>query len=143
MNKDLAAGGLLGLLAGSSVVLILLLIVGIVLIAVLIGVGIIIYVTLVSYHLMTAVAFGLVTLIMFVASAKTGVFNEQFMKQYPWIWLILPFSFILGYVIENAKLVQYTVAPYAVASPLQVVPTSIVMVLLFGGVLFLLASALD
>ena len=134
--------GLLALLTSAPLLLIVL-IAGLVVIAVLIGVSIIVYITLVSYHLMTAVVFGVTTLLMFVASAKAGVINDKFIREHPWIFLLLPLSFGLGYAVENAKLLQYSVAPYSVASPLQVAPTSVALLLLVAAEILLVASALD
>jgi uncharacterized membrane protein len=146
MQRAEKAGGTLGGLATLLVVLtmpgvgLILLIVGIVIIAVLLGVGAVIYLTLQSLHIWTATVFTVAALFLFYIAVKTKIINEQTLQKFPWLSLLIPGAFLFGYVADIAKLTTYTVAPMAVATPQQASANALVLFLLIAGVLYMVSE---
>lgn len=111
MDKEellgLGALGFLALPAAGTILLVF----GIVLIAIMLGLFAVAYITLQNYHLMTATMFLGATLIMFYLSVKTRIITKEVVEKYPWMWLVIPLSFFLGYLVEMGQWVQLTIYP--------------------------------
>jgi hypothetical protein len=140
------AGGLLGGLSsllwilGAPGIGIILLVVGIVLIAVLLGFLVVIYLTLQAYHLMTAVIFLVCTLFMLYAAVRSKVITDSTMHKYPWIPLLIPGAFLFGYVAELTTNIKLTVAPLATATVEQGTANGVVLFILAFGCLYALVQ---
>lgn len=134
-QEDLLAVGLLGLLmlpAAGTIILVI----GIVLLAIMLGLFVSVYLTLQAYHMLTAVMFLGCTLLMVYLGARTKVITKETVKKYPWMWLIIPASFIIGYLVETARNLQLTVAPLSIAVEQQGSINFVMILLLTVGVLF-------
>jgi len=132
-------GGLAGLLLVLAVpgVGIILLIIGIVFIAVLLGAGVIIYLTLQSMHIWTATIFTVAALFLFYIAVKTKIVNDQTLKKFPWLPLLIPGAFLFGWLTDISGSIRFTVAPMAVAAPQQASATALILFLLVVGVLYI------
>jgi len=107
----------------------ILLVIGVVFIAVLLGVGVVIYLTLQSMHIWTATIFTVAALLLFYIATNAKIINEQTLKKFPWLPLLIPGAFLFGYVADIGKLTTYTVAPMAVATPQQAGANALVLFL--------------
>lgn len=141
MSKDeLLGAGILALLLNPLI----LLIAGVVLIAVFLGLFAVVYITLQAYHLMTAVIFLVVTLMMFYIAVKSGVVTQEVTQKYPWMWLLIPGSFAFGYVAENVgNMVNFTVAPLSIAAEQQSAANFAALLVLVIGCLYIVAEYLS
>jgi len=134
-KEDLLGVGLLGLLmlpAAGKIILVL----GIILLAIMLGLFASVYLTLQAYHMLTAVMFLGCTLIMLYLGVRTKVITKKTVEKYPWMWIIIPASFISGYLVETAHNLQLTVAPLSIAVEQQGTINFVMILLLAVGVLF-------
>jgi hypothetical protein len=145
-NHAEKAGGMLGGLAGLLWVLgapgvgIILLVIGVVFIAVLLGVGVIIYLTLQPMHIWTATVFTVAALLLFYMATKAKIINEQTLKKFPWLPLLIPGAFLFGWLTDISGSIRLTVAPMAVAAPQQANANALVLFLLVVGVLYIVSE---
>lgn len=143
MSKtDLGGLGLLGLLLIPGVAIILLIVIGI-FVAVFLGIFAVIYITLQAYHVLTACIFLIATLGMVYVAMRSGIITEKTMEKYPWIWVLIPVSFGLGYVLEAARATTFTVAPLAVMSEAQQGTNFVVLLILVIAALYILIDLAD
>jgi hypothetical protein len=117
-----------------------LLVIGVVFIAVLLGVGVAIYLILQSMHIWTATVFTVVALLLFYMAVKTKIINEQTLKKFPWLPLLIPGAFLFGFITDISGSIRFTVAPMAVATPQQANAIAVVLFLLIVGVLYIVSE---
>lgn len=118
----------------------ILLILGVILLAVLLGLFAVVYLTLQAYHLMTAVTFLVCTLFMFYVSVKTRIITDRTMKKYPWIAFLIPGSFVLGYLTEMTENITLTVSSLSTATPVQGSVNAAALLLLILGILYVFSE---
>jgi len=118
----------------------ILLIIGVVFILVLLGVGVTIYVILQSMHIWTATIFTIAASFLFYIAMKAKIVNEQTLKKFPWLPLLIPGAFLFGFITDISGSIRFTVAPMTVASPQQANATAVVLFLLIVGVLYIVSE---
>jgi hypothetical protein len=130
-------GGLIALFMIPGVGIILLIVAG-VLILVMLGVFIWVYLTLQAMHLITAIVFSVVALFMFYIGTHSGAINEESLKRFPWLPLLIPAAFLFGYLADLTQTLKLTVAPLAMAAPEQGAVNVVMLFLLVAGVLYVI-----
>jgi len=77
---------------------------------------------------------------MFYVALKSEIITRKTVKQYPWMWVLIPASFIFGYIAEGVQLLEFTVAPLQIASEQQGATNFVILLVLVFGVLAVLRS---
>lgn len=117
----------------------IILIAGIALIAIMLGLSISIYLTLLNLHLMTAIVITIGVTMLFYIGTRVKIITEKTIEKYPWMWLIIPGAFIFGYAAELAQNISLTVSPLTIAEPSQASINAIAIFILVLGCLGIFA----
>jgi len=124
-------------LPGAGLVLLVL---GIICILILLGLFIGLYLILQTYHAVTAVVFAVLTTMLLWLGVKSEIITDETSEKYPWMWLLIPGAFFIGYVAEVSQ--SLCIQPLTVASE-QTGGSFVMVLLLFFAALFILKEFVE